>query len=488
MTAERSREPASASNRLFKKRVLRGAAPVRKRLRGEKRPLPDGRGSSFRVPQLAATRQIPRRCAEWLITGSLLLSAGACALPGRPATTQPSGDPAAVDTTPEHDRAAVANPDPHVYHAVVADPVHREQVIQPLSHETEQKSAAASPANEVSGDGTTIRHPAEPRVALASYAQPGKPGDPVPVPPEFAPYPEEIVCDGGDRAIPFHYEGDIHGGLDTEDTVAEFIDSHGERQVRPSTRACVYAPRFGAVRSISQPVEGHSIAKLAGAHHGVGLAGLDRGVAPDVQQQSDQLRALRERTRASGIEAGAGDSDLYQVGAAEQHAKVLNAFEDRGASVNAEFRQAGEAHLAHAMQRAATWSRDQNPVIVANDEFGYEVLASFRAEEYIGAEDRRTPGELRIIKLADKSAAKPGDVLKLTIRFRNEGGRELSQVRILDHLTPRLEYVAGSALTELEGSLTVEAEDDGSQVLTFALEQPLTGGAVGEITFECRVR
>ncbi len=242
------------------------------------------------------------------------------------------------------------------------------------------------------------------------------------------------------------------------------------------------------MRSISRPVEEYSIAKLAGAHDGVGLAGLDRGLAPDLQQQSDQLRAMQFRTRASGVDADAGDSDLFQVDAADQHLKILNVYEDRAASGDAEYRQTDEAYLAHSIQQAAVWNRDQNPVIVASDEFGQEVLASFHAEEYIGAEDRRTPGELRIIKLADKSAARPGDVLKFTIRFRNEGGRELSQVRILDHLTPRLEYVAGSALTELEGKLTQEVESDGSQVLTFSLDQPLTGGATGEITFECRVR
>ena len=68
---------------------------------------------------------LPRRCAGWLMSGGLLLSAGACAMPGRLATTQPPGDPPAVDTTPDDDRGAVANPDPHVYHAVVADPAHR---------------------------------------------------------------------------------------------------------------------------------------------------------------------------------------------------------------------------------------------------------------------------------------------------------------------------------------------------------------------------
>jgi uncharacterized repeat protein (TIGR01451 family) len=409
-------------------------------------------------------------------------------MPGRPAATDALTDQRPVDSGPDDVGAGAAVTDRNVHHAVVADPAHHEQIIQPLSHETEQGAAVNNAAEAASEDGTAIRYAPEPRIELASYAQPGKPGDPVPTPAECAPYPEEVLCDGGDRGLPFHYEGTTHGGLETEDTVAEFRDSDGQRQVRPSTRACVYAPRFGAVRSISQPVEEYSIARLGGAHDGVGLAGLDRGVAPDLQQQSDQLRAMQFRTRPSGVDSDAGDSDLFQVDAADQHLKFLNVYEDRAAAGEAEFAQADEAYLAHAIQQAATWNRDQNPVIVASDELGQEILAKFSAEEYIGAEDRRTPGELRIIKLADKATAKPGDILKFTIRFRNDGGRELSHVRIFDHLTPRLEYVAGSALTELDGQLTLEEEDDGSQVLTFALEQPLAGGSTGEITFECRVR
>jgi uncharacterized repeat protein (TIGR01451 family) len=443
-----------------------------------------------RSPSFSAAVRIrpARRCASLLITGGLLISTGACAMPGRPASTDALTDQPPVDARPNDVGARTAVPDRNVHHAVVSDPTHHEQLIQPLSHETEQSEAVDNPGGAAADDGTAIRYLPDPRIELTSYAQPGTPGDPVPVPAECAPYPEEVLCDGGDRAHPFHREGDMHGGLETEDTVAEFIDSNGKRQVRPSTRACVYAPRFGAVRSISQPVEGYSIAKLAGAHDGIGLAGLDRGLAPDVQAQTDQLRAMQFRTRASGVEADAGDSDLIQVDAANRHAKILNVYEDRAASGGAEYRQTDEAYLAHSIQRAATWNRDQNPVIVASDEFGQEITAKFRAEEYIGAEDRRTPGALQIIKLADKSAARPGDVVKFTIRFRNEGGRELSQVRILDHLTPRLEYVPESALTELEGNLSLETEEDGSQVLTFSLDQPLAGGATGEITFACRVR
>jgi uncharacterized repeat protein (TIGR01451 family) len=431
-------------------------------------------------------------------SAGLLLSASSCALPGRWDGAAARHEPPAVEAREQGSARFTPTLDRTVEHAIVSDRAAQQGIIQPLSHTEEalEDGPALAGFTGAKAPVAPISHPAEPRVAVnhpcppvyppygAMYCPDGACGGPV----ESGPYPEEVLCDGGDRALPFHYEAYGVGGLETEDTVAEFVDHEGRRHVRPSTRACVYAPKFAAVRTISQPVTDYSINKLSGAHVGVGLAGLDRGESLDVQQQTDQLSAVRMRERASGIGADAGDRDLHQVYAADQHLKIQNTYEDRAFSGGAEHGQTSEAYLASAVQRAIAWSRDQNPVIVAKDHYGHQVLASFRAHDYTGVEDRRTPGDLKIIKLADKSTAKPGDTLTFTIRFENRGGRELSDVRIMDHLSPRLEYVPQSAITELDGRLTLEEQSDGSQVLTFELEQPLAGGATGEITFRCVVR
>src|SRR5262245_10017734 len=134
-----------------------------------------------RAPRLstAAGSQPARRCASLLITGGLLLSTGACAMPGRPASTDALTDQSQVDARPDHPGAGAAAPDRNVHHAVVADPPQREQIIQPLSHEVEQSEAVDAPAGEAPGDGTAIRHAPEPRVELASYRQPCNPCDPI---------------------------------------------------------------------------------------------------------------------------------------------------------------------------------------------------------------------------------------------------------------------------------------------------------------------
>lgn len=312
---------------------------------------------------------------------------------------------------------------------------------------------------------------------------------PFPALPYTGPYAEEYLCDGGDSGHPVHYHGSQQlQGLEHEDTVAEYRDHLGERHVKPSTRVCVYAPRFAAVRSATQPVVDFAVEKAAGAHDDLTLAGLHRRQALDTQEQADQLHGLLMRERPSGLDVDAGDSSLHAMAKVEAHLKITNPFQDFGFVHDGQFRHTAEPYLAYAIQFAGVWSRDLNPMIIARDENGHELTARFFAEEYVGAEDRRTPGELRIVKLADRQTARSGDVITFTIRFDNLGGRELSQVRIVDHLTTRLEYVPGSVASELEGRLNVEDDVNGSQVLTFELAQPLEGQTGGAITFECRVR
>ena len=78
----------------------------------------------------------------------------------------------------------------------------------------------------------------------------------------------------------------------------------------------------------------------------------------------------------------------------------------------------------------------------------------------------------------------------LTIHFQNVGDFPVYDVRISDNLTPRLEYVPGSAsIDELHpGEVVAEPNGEGSQILTFILDEHLEGHSSGTITFEARVK
>src|SRR5262249_5797440 len=83
------------------------------------------------------------------------------------------------------------------------------------------------------------------------------PGDRVLAPasrPPCLPYvlrkPDDIcIYDGGDHGPRAGLDpaGNLHG-LDPEDTVAEYTDSHGLRSIACSNRVCLCVPRFGILR------------------------------------------------------------------------------------------------------------------------------------------------------------------------------------------------------------------------------------------------
>ena len=79
-------------------------------------------------------------------------------------------------------------------------------------------------------------------------------------------------------------------------------------------------------------------------------------------------------------------------------------------------------------------------------------------------------------------------MLTFTIRYDNVGDHELRQVRIVDNLTPRLEYLPDSASSDRDGVIHVEDNNEGSVVLTFELDEPLPGRTGGILTFKARVR
>ncbi len=311
-----------------------------------------------------------------------------------------------------------------------------------------------------------------------------------PTPPIYEPdvFADEYLCDGGDRGPKVNYVGNERHGLDTEDTIAEFVDHTGQCHTKPSTRVCIYAPQFAAVRSASLPLENLAIDRVAGAHDGRPTAGLDAGLAPNQQVKHDQPTGLNIRSRVSGLDTDTTEDALAQIVTVENHQKLINVFEDRAFLSEGRLDAAIEAYLAYVVQAAGEWTRDLNPVIIAIDAGGQELITTFQAKEYKCVEDLRKPGDLKIIKMADKKAARPGDIVTFTIRFENVGERELSQIRILDNLTPRLEFIEGSGHSDLNGRLDVEDNGEGSLVLRFELEESLPGKSGGTVTFQCRVR
>ena len=449
------------------------------------------------------------------ILGTALLTASSCSLPQRP---RPQASmKRASETTHALYHVSASDEDESAISPSLETPVPGESVIQQLSYEAAATarpvaSAAAEewpamPPGQVHPYAPPAQHMVDSHFKTASYASEPRISLPtesvslqhcpppygldcqVPIPAHEAEYfADEYLCDGGDRGLPVHYHGVERAGLETEDTIAEFTDHTGRAHLKPSSRVCIYAPQFASVRSASVPEVSLNVDRAAGAHDGLGQAGLKTKLSPEVGRQNDQPIGLAMRSRVSGLDTDTATNSLEQIAQVVNHVKLINLFEDRSFFRRAELDQTEEAYLAYGLQTAREWTRDRSPIIVASNAAGQEVIARFKAEEYSVAEDRRPPGDLNILKLADVHSAHPGDVVTFTIHYDNVGGRELTEVRIIDNLTPRLELIEKSVKSDREGAFDFPDNGEGSRMIIFELAAPLPGESGGTVTFQARVR
>ncbi len=302
-------------------------------------------------------------------------------------------------------------------------------------------------------------------------------------------HPDEYLFDGGDRALPVHYDEFNRLGIETEDTVVEYVDHLGQRFVKPTNRVAIYSPRFGAVRSASVPREDFSVDKLASAYEMTYRAGLSHRLVPTHHNQREASKGIHVRSRVSGLVIEQIGHGVDQAVAVAGHIMLLNAYEDVAFIRTGRFRQADEARLAYGIDAASLWTRDQNPVITAMMSSSQEVYSSFKPKELIGLDtEHLTRGQLRIVKLADKKVARSDDIITFTIRFDNLGDHELHHIRIIDNLTPRLKYIEDSAESDLAGLIVMDDNGEGNLILRFELDDSLAGHTGGVITFQTRVR
>ena len=449
-----------------------------------------------------------------MLPGAVLLMLTCCSCAVKPRTSQI--DPF-LRESPTHRLAASSRPLHPRSRPNVAlfnkRPKRQQPAVQQASHLSQQSTegvirlgdlpinpAGVKQAGHQTRTGATFT-PAEPRQPLrrTSYEAPPLPGShagSTASPGTFnsdstrdLTHRDEYLFDGGDRAKRVRYDRFHRLGLDTEDTVGEYVDHRGKHHVKPSNRIAVYAPRFGAVRTLSNPAAGTSVDRAAGAFDLSTGAGLGTRIFSTQAAQKDRPGGLRVRSRVSGLDTDAGQANLDQTTTAGRQEKLVNVFEDLSFVKTGRFEQSDAARLLTGIQAAAVWTRNQNPVITASTSGLQELVSRFAAQQIIGSDDKhKTVGRLRIVKLADRKTAKPGDIITFTIRYDNLGDGPLRKIRIVDNLTPRLEYVHDSATSDLAGRLVVEDNQEGSLVLRFEVGETLPGHKGGIVTFKARVR
>ncbi|MEZ6133746.1 MAG: DUF11 domain-containing protein [Pirellulaceae bacterium] len=306
--------------------------------------------------------------------------------------------------------------------------------------------------------------------------------------PAQRPNAQEYVFDGGDQAPSVVVQKDwTAAGVDPTDTVIYYETLAGKVCVKPSNRVPIYAPRFGAVRQITGIVLAaravgteRILAPVApSGFREADLAGnMTLPLAPQGQQTVGMLDAFQENTGGVPME---GVIPARRMSLAVQPHENIEFF-TTGLMLDHEI-----PVLGRVLANARTWYNPESLGVMIDGQVAALVTDKKRAQD-VHVYEMPDRCAMRICKAASHSLANPGDTVRFTIRFDNVGPKPLGNAVIMDSLSPRLEYIEGSQQCSVDARFSSDANEVGSLVLRWEIENAVESHRGGVISFDCRVR
>lgn len=300
---------------------------------------------------------------------------------------------------------------------------------------------------------------------------------------------DEYVYDGSDREKRIQVDGDWNVyGLDTEDTFGHFDTLDGKRLVSPSNRVAIYAPRFSAVRRVDNlhKSERTAIVNQFKKQEGSVLSRstdfsstTKQNVAIKSNQQSQQAFGFSEQTR------GVVSDNVMTL---RKASKSFRPYENLDLIRWGRFSKSQTARLQAGLLAARSWADNLGLQVHSDKVQPVIVNDALSLQQVVVVETDDDNAILRVVKVASKVAAGPGEEVEFTIRFDNLSARKIGNVTLIDNLTTRLRYIPDSAECSLKGKFIQRENDGGSLMLRWEIDQPLPSGKGGVIRFKCLVK
>ena len=331
-----------------------------------------------------------------------------------------------------------------------------------------------------------IFRPTRPPVAQAMACDPGVP---CPAPQDGAIWNpgDEYVCDGGDKnvGVAVAPNWQIYN-LDPQDTIVHYDTLDGQTHVKASNKVCLYAPRFGAVRVVTTPILSGQVDQAQGMLAPNKANRFDKAEIATTSLQREPLGNHAAALLPEGYTTRQGEgivsTQLSPIGFQDAFLPYANLLVMR----TGEFENSEKARLAQAADAALTWSSDQAVQVVIDGKQAKALVSDQKVQATYTTEDLRQPC-LRVLKIADTNAAKPGDIVEFTIRYDNIGTAPLGNIVLVDHLVSRLELVPDSAQSSMQANFSTQ-DNTSTLTLRWEFEQHLEAGQGGLVRFKCRVR
>jgi len=300
-----------------------------------------------------------------------------------------------------------------------------------------------------------------------------------------------LVCDGDDHGARAKATGRAGlANLTAGDTVARYQPADDgpdadQVDIVASNCACVYAPRFAAVREVIRPFEDAAPVGPGGISNEELVAleverqpvwGSVQNIAPEASRKALPGVALQERLAPLAVDQSLlPDEDRGLEGPAARLA--IDQLEQ------ARRRQRPYEEVGFDVPVAWTCIKAANVLV---DEQAAQVVAADRGTATLRFE---SPGrsELTLCKRAGTDTARRGEEIDFMIYMLNSGDRPLTGIVLADALPERLTLVPDSPACSLPAEFATETGDDGSVVLTWRLTEPLPAGESGFVRFRTLV-
>ncbi|MDP6466599.1 MAG: DUF11 domain-containing protein [Pirellulaceae bacterium] len=307
---------------------------------------------------------------------------------------------------------------------------------------------------------------------------------------QYGPWPaDEYICNGGDNDLSVQVANDWSViGLHEGDTVAHYDTLEGQVVVEPTNEVCLYAPRFASVRKVTGVILHEQHLRSAGLELPVHLAQSGEAesattvlqpVQPGRNLAISSANRFRDKTRPGGLE---------NLQAAVGAQGGFLPFEDFLIIRSGLFDNSEKARLSEQLQAAYTWSHDASVQVIVDNIDVLEVSSENGMQSVYTYEMPDGKSRLRLVKVASKQNAKPGETVDFTIRFDNVGDRVIGNVTVIDNLNTRLEHVPDSQECTLKAEFSSPDNEHETAVLRWEITDPMKVGTGGVIRFRCRVR
>ncbi|MBQ2789057.1 MAG: DUF11 domain-containing protein [Thermoguttaceae bacterium] len=350
-------------------------------------------------------------------------------------------------------------------------------------------NAVPAPANRIGGQVLPLQ--VDPSIA-APFANVNRPTSrPLDADAPNAPRSEfgEYVVTGGDSKGPMYSREDWSvENLDKEDSVAHFDTIDGRILSEPTNRLFLYSPRFGAARQVVGPIAGESRVMLESANTTTQVVQKEGVQVVDARTAETKPLGASQNAGVAGAESAMaptiGSSRVMLMEADAQlrlHALLTSATVDDLATNDASL-------MLEGALAAQGWSGEQKVAVALDTVNAFSNTYLEGAGTIYSVKDDTKTSKLRVIKIANKDAARPGELVEFTLRFENIGDEPIGNVTILDNLSARLAYVDNTAKSSVPAEFLAELNEQGSLNLRWEITEPLEPKEFGVVRFICKVR